>query len=603
MYKNKFLSKESIVFIALSILWMTYLLLRAIYVPFVYDEAATFFHYIHRGEFMPFNSLPDANNHFINSILTFGSYSIFGNSKLALRLPNLLSAILFLWYLFALSGFIKHKVIRWIFILSIMFSHFFIEFFALSRGYGLSMAFLMGVYYHLFRFAEKFRTKDLLWISFFLLLAELSNLSILILVIAIIGYLIIILITKYIPRQTIKHLLIIFITQIIPLVFTSYYMFFLNQKGSLYYGDSSGFWNLTVQTLILLLTGQKSVYLSITVISLIIILIIGIISSTIKSGMKFIFEVRMIFPILLFTTTIGVIMVSKLFDVHDPEDRVAMYFIPLAIGGIPMVTDYLMELTNRKIVLIPLIALLLLPIHFLFSMNMTYVNGYIHEVIPMSFYNTIADDKDFNGKAPATIGGYRMRMFSWIYMNYMNGGEQNLIDYQSYPETQSDYQIVDIDEYPEWLNYYDVVETESIIGRKLLKRKEKLNFNLTDRKTTTTKLENNNEYYRLAFWKTDSLKAKSYYLTVEMDIQSQASPFHAWVVLQLSDSSGKIILYKNIPFDWLKTDWKNDGISFKHSFLTGKLPENSDQIKLFIWNLDKVSYTIKDIKVDLFEIE
>lgn len=595
-------NKESIIFFVLSIIWLAYLLLRAIYVPFVYDESATFFHFIHRGEFMPYNSLPDANNHFINSILTFVSYNIFGNSKLALRLPNLLSAVLFLWYLFALSGFIKNRIIRWVFILSIMFSHFFIEFFALSRGYGLSMAFLVGAFYHLLRYTEKVSTKDLLWISLFLLLAELSNLSILVLVIAIIGYQITVLLVRNIRRQTYKHFVLLFFTQIIPLIFASSYMFYLSQKGSLYYGDSSGFWNLTVQTLILLLIGHKSIFLSITVIGFTIILIAAIITSLLKSGIKIIFEIKLVFPILLFITVIGVILVSKLFNIHDPEDRVAMYFIPLFLGSIPMVTDYFLELTKRKIVFIPLIFLLLLPVHFVYSMNMTYVNGYIHEVIPMSYYNTIANDKDFDGKAPATIGGYRMRMFSWIYMNYMAGGEQNLIDYQSYPETQSDYQIVDIDEYPEWLDYYDVIETEKIIGRKLLKRKEKLEFILVDQKTVAKEVVSNNEYYRLAQWKSESLKADSYYLTIEMDIHSQSSPFHAWVVLQFSDISGKTIMYKNIPFDWLKTDWSKDGSEFNHSLLTGKLPNELDQIKLYIWNLDKVEYSINDLKVDLFEV-
>ncbi len=270
------IKRQTIIFSLLGGLWVTYLVIRAYYVPFTFDESATFFHFVHTGDFWFFSSLPDANNHFLNSLLTNVSYHIFGSSKLALRLPNLLSAIVFLFFLFRISLLIKSTGIRWVFILSLMFSHYFIEFFAVSRGYGLSMAFLFGALYHLMKFSSGNSIKHILYISLFLLLAEFSNLSILILSIAIIGYqLLLLILTKEfgIARKIYRLLLITFL-QIAPLVFAAYYMFYLQDKGSLYYGDDSGFWSLTVMSLIQLLTGTKMIVFSIAVILFTVFLII-----------------------------------------------------------------------------------------------------------------------------------------------------------------------------------------------------------------------------------------------------------------------------------------------------------------------------------------
>ncbi|HNS46120.1 MAG TPA: hypothetical protein PKH94_02665, partial [Bacteroidales bacterium] len=62
---------EKILFVAFGLLLWIYVWLRAIQVPLIYDEIATFFHYIHSSSFLPFRSHLDANNHLLNSALTW----------------------------------------------------------------------------------------------------------------------------------------------------------------------------------------------------------------------------------------------------------------------------------------------------------------------------------------------------------------------------------------------------------------------------------------------------------------------------------------------------------------------------------------------------
>lgn len=580
------------------------MVIRAIYVPIVFDESATFFHFVHRSDYWFFNSLPDANNHFLNSVLTDISYSFFGSSKLALRLPNLLALPLYLFYVLKIGNRIENWFIRWMWILSLMFMHFFVEFFALSRGYGLSMAFLMGAFYHLMKFVGEGKYRDIVFISAFIFLVEMSNLSALILVIAIIIYeFLIISFKKEKDGGSGKQILLIILIQIIPLAFSSYYMFFLDNQGSLYYGDSSGFWNLTVQSLILLVTGTKSHLYSIIVGIYILTLLLGTGIIIRREGLKVLAREEFALPVLLLLTVVGVVLLTEFFGINHPEDRVAMYFIPLFFGSLPMLMDIYYKQTKQLIFPILVMPFLLFPYQFVKKMNIDFVNGYKTEVLPEYFFEIIDNDELSSNEFPPTIGGYRMRMFCWTYQNFQAGGRHNIINYQSYPESQSDFQIVDINEYPQWIENYDIIAEEDVLGRKLLKRKIPVTREFYDSEISNSRIETTDQFIRLASWYPADLPKATFYITVDLNVYSSAVPLHAWVVMQLVDNNGKSLMYKNMPLDWLKTSWKEDNSEFKHVFLTGEIPDECKEIRFYIWNLDKEEIILENSNVKLFTIK
>jgi hypothetical protein len=296
---------------------------------------------------------------------------------------------------------------------------------------------------------------------------------------------------------------------------------------------------------------------------------------------------------------IGLLLLTSIFGINNPEDRVAMYLIPLFIGCILWIADALVNNTHFKPLAIATIPLLFLPVHFVYSVNLQYVNGYKTEVIPERFYETVVNDQDNRSEFPATIGGYRMRLFCWTYMNFRNGGTQNPIDYQDYPEFQSDYQIIDLDENPEWLQFYEVIDTENVLKRKLLKRKRLHKYKLVDEVMINPTTGTNDEFYGLARWKADTLTEQNWLIAMNMKLQSPEVPFHARVVIQVDDKNGKNLLYKNIPLDWLQTKWDDSNGLFKHSLLTGNLPPESNVIKVYIWNINKGNFASKEGHVEL----
>ncbi len=128
----------------LALLLLTYTTLRAYTVSFSWDEAYTFMHHVRKGVF--YQDAYDqmgANHHLLNVWLMWGSMKAFGTSEIALRLPNLLAHVCFLYA----TGRIALKASStWLAVAAFLLLNahpYVLDFFSLARGYGLAMGFMM----------------------------------------------------------------------------------------------------------------------------------------------------------------------------------------------------------------------------------------------------------------------------------------------------------------------------------------------------------------------------------------------------------------------------------------------------------------------------
>jgi len=140
--------------------FIAYEIIRAGRVALTFDEAATYFNYIHRDVLSLFD-FNVANNHFLNTVLTKLSSVILGNGEIALRLPNLIGYILFLAFSFLL---LKKFASRWIALLGFLLMNlnpYLLDFFSLSRGYGLSLDLLaVSLYFFVSCFSKAVKGDD-----------------------------------------------------------------------------------------------------------------------------------------------------------------------------------------------------------------------------------------------------------------------------------------------------------------------------------------------------------------------------------------------------------------------------------------------------------
>ncbi|RLD36750.1 MAG: hypothetical protein DRI74_08495 [Bacteroidetes bacterium] len=598
---KKLLSEKYIYFILFVFLFI-YLALRASLIPLVHDEAATFFHYIHKASFIPPHAHWDANNHILNSALSYYSYYLFGSSELVLRLPNLLFFPLFFFFTYQISKELSNKTLRLTFIISLVFAHNFIEYFAFTRGYGMSMALLLGAIWYLIRVFKESRLTDYFLSALFMSLAISANLTLMNSAIIITGILFIQIIINFKMSgisKSIKALLILIITSVIPMIAAVFLLLEFKAKGLLYYGNLDGIWDLTVQSLIELFTDSDSKLIGIFIIaySLLILLVFGRTLLKEKS-INSVWKSHFVFFYLLVGNVIAILILGKILEVNYPEDRTGMYLFPYFIGSSIFLLDSMKIEINKKLLVVFVLPFMFFPVHFLYSMNLTHASFWKSERMPHRFYNEVAADAKTNHVNP-TIGGYHVRALCWAYENFRHGGGLNQIQTKNYPEMISDFQIVDIQEHQEWLEDYDIVDSDDISKLSLLKRKNNLKSVLINQASKETKGWNKYPFYNLYRSNVDTLVGETLLLSIDFTLNAKKEPFIAWVVAQVSDEEKKTVRYEFISLDWKKTKWKGEKGNFSGHIIIHQLPKKSEKLSIYIWNMKKEEFLVDDISCSI----
>lgn len=152
--------------IGLFFLW--YIAQRSVHLSMTHDESSTT--NVVDGSYTDImfakNMFGTANNHILNSLLLKKSVAVFGWHEWSIRLPNVLSFLLYFTAVVLLMQRIsRNNVVRLAGILLFCTPHFIIDYFSLARGYGMAAAFqTLGLYYFVAFFDQ--RKQKLLVLSF-----------------------------------------------------------------------------------------------------------------------------------------------------------------------------------------------------------------------------------------------------------------------------------------------------------------------------------------------------------------------------------------------------------------------------------------------------
>lgn len=239
-------------------------LAKSFYAPITHDEAITILLWSSTDVFKVWNMISnhnipaDANNHIINSILTKYSENIFGFNEFSHRLPNNISFIIFaLSLLLILKLFTSNLFLVLALFLIATLQIGFIDFFSLSRGYGLSFAFLTASLYQSIIFVKYEKSNNLILSQLLAILSVLSNFTLLNF------YTSQLLINAFIvvmAWKNIRHvnILIIFASLVVSLLIFTPPIYKLMTANALYFGGDTGFFKTIIGTLLKELSGRNS---------------------------------------------------------------------------------------------------------------------------------------------------------------------------------------------------------------------------------------------------------------------------------------------------------------------------------------------------------
>ena len=242
------------IFLVITILFLTgYIFARAYLLSFTHDEALTLMTYVTQ----PWKNLLKVdwtNNHLLNSILARLCLEWFGPSEISLRLPNVISGIVFFCFAAKLSEKITGPGWKsYITFLFIACNPFLLDFFSLCRGYGISMGFLMAGLYYFYCYFETRRQEFSLLSFIFSAIALAANYTLLnLFLIQVVCFIIheIIIFRRDAWKKQVTGSAVILLLVAVFLEWFLGLMFGLRQYGNFNFGGTDGFWKDSVGSLL-----------------------------------------------------------------------------------------------------------------------------------------------------------------------------------------------------------------------------------------------------------------------------------------------------------------------------------------------------------------
>lgn len=314
-------------------LLFSFVIVRAVCVPLVSDEAFTFFLYVEPETVFYPAAQVDANNHYLNSLLSIWSMKLFGVHVFTFRLPNVLSFIIYYFAAFKIAQFSKSK---WQFCVTLLgFTSIYpiLEFFSLSRGYGISFALLLlSIYQVLAFFSDK-----KIWRSWFILallfLTLFAQLSLLFACAALFFLVFVQLIFRY--AQNNKRLVFSFgaLGVLMFLVFTLHIKN-LQDSGLLYFGIRERFPIYNIISLNEILFQSNAMWLYYITLGVFTLTIFGFLIVSFLLKKEFSSQGTFIFPFVFIASISGVLLAIFVMHGSGPLARTALYLYLLLVGSL-----------------------------------------------------------------------------------------------------------------------------------------------------------------------------------------------------------------------------------------------------------------------------
>lgn len=584
---------------------------RAIVIPFCYDEALTFFKFIQPGDFLPYLSGIDTNNHFLNSLLAWLSYHLFGDSPLALRLPNILALVVLIIAVNRIANELTTIPAKIILYSGFLLSFNFLGFFNLCRGYGISISLFTLALSYLPDYFRDVKTTRLLILLILLDLAVSANLMLTVVVLFITLYIGIYRLTS---AQSILQSplrvwgkVMVFIHLIILLFWINYSFYIkhlLEPNNPILPGFGSNYWRTTFITLIGGIIGKQNILINTTVILIYSALTVTSVcilykNTKPKDSKKM---TSLFFFVTLFNGTIlGFYILNKFFAINLPEERTGLFIYALFILNGAFIMDELNSSVSKPVAMVTVIFFIT---HFLWNINFSKHCLPMYNIIPERFYDRLLLEQK-NRSEKITIGAITYRELPFSFENYRHNGVLNPIDVEDNMLMSSDYYISSIWERKYYLPYYEELDSEKNRGFALLKRKIPLAKKLIFQKSNAVfDITGDNEFSNI-FEIQDTVFDSHNPLMVDIKFKVMEGdmPSYFLYVVSIDTAERKNIYYKRIPFNWVKKNWVDTLKNNELILQTGILPQRIHRFVCYFWNLKKQRIKIRLKSVMVLQLD
>ncbi len=323
----------------LFIVLFSYVILRAFLVNPLLDEVGSLYWYIQTGFLPGHGAVMDANNHILNSVVSHWFYEVLGDHLIVIRLFSVVSFPLYFWSIIGIVKQVttsKHNIFLGLSIVSIPWI---LEYFAYSRGYGISLAFLFFAIYSLKKNDLHYSGWNQWAFILTMILALSANLNLFLTILLLFASQ---LILSFVRKDRFHQWTwwlsnILFVLFSIPAVI---YMRKLEKVGALWWGSESGYVETTLGSLNRVIFFNDQIWIGGLVLLIYIITVVIYYRHPVNWNF-----INLLLPALFFGNIIGSLLMNKLLKIHFPSDRMVMHLIPLLLLCIVIVWN--LKITKR----------------------------------------------------------------------------------------------------------------------------------------------------------------------------------------------------------------------------------------------------------------
>lgn len=447
---------------------LVYLIVRSLSVPPYPDEILNYHVYVDTGEFIPFLSYPDANNHLISTFFNWISYQLFGSNVIWMRFFEVASFFLFFGFLMKLRQFFKNVIVANSFVIAVSSGFFILTFFSLARGYGMSIAFFIAAIYFLL---QAYKVQDLKAVLFGFVFCSFtlwSNLSMSVSILIISALFLFQLLKSWSQYKLNWKLLgLILFFGIIPIGIALAYGFYLKSHHAFWLGGNKGFIEDIVLKLSYNTLGDKGIWSFLLIAGLTgLFAVLNFKKFQLKSEL-------LIITILCLGTLFGTVVLHFLIGVNYPHNRAALHILIVSLLFIFFVFDQADNWT-KYFAIIPAIIFF---VHHLLNLNLSYPSGWKDSTIDKPFYDVIKlkqakSEKLLTINAPFYFGEVIH------YYNYRQPIRMNNVQWAGYPNKIADYIIANPTDKVENNGEFDTACFNPVTQIALLERKIKTDWQL-----------------------------------------------------------------------------------------------------------------------------
>ena len=574
-------SGEKLLINGYFIFLITLLFIRAINVPLTPDEAFSYFLYIEPGYFTSPEAQLDANNHFLNSVLSWLSTMVFGHHTLVIRLSSLLAFPLFFYANTGIAKQLPSKTLFWIGFFTLTSIYPFFEFFALSRGYGLSFAFMSLAIYHVFKYQKDHSPKRYIWLIIGLVGGMLSQLGLLF-VFSGITVLIIVIYTLYAQKNYRSNLFfgLYTLVSVCSILLFVNHILFLNELDLLYYGDATNFPFFNSLTVMDITFHQSSALLSYLFLSFIAIICVAFIVAVYNHKMNYFSKAQSVFGFLLLTSLIAITFSVYVLKAPGPIDRTALYLLFLCLGGMlffPTTTYHL----NRFVQY----SCLAIPCAFILVANSNKMYYWEQEAIDDEIYTYINNPNYTN----YTIAGSRYLDRLFYASQLFNKHNPKIYHISTNSKTPANFLLLTQHDYTLFgdKENYSIRWNKREKGVLLLERKqhistEKIQHNILNLES------GNNAYLATNSFYMDTAQDKHLLLDVSLKLQIDGSGHDFLFTTSFFDKEGNSLENRYIALNTIKRKWTEKTTNFIVPVF--EIPDSTSEIRNYIYNPKEKEY-------------